>query len=102
VSHPADVDDTGPVEISDSRIFYASRGVLTWSLAVLSVAWWGLPVGLVVFGTHALWSFWRLFSRRVPLRITKEGVVAAIAFINTWGGSPGQITHRLLEEAPNF
>jgi hypothetical protein len=28
--------------------------------------------------------------------------IAAIAFINTWGGNPSQITQRLLEEATNF
>jgi hypothetical protein len=31
-----------------------------------------------------------------------EERVAAIVFINTWGGNPAQITQRLLEEAPNF
>ena len=31
-----------------------------------------------------------------------EERIAAIVFINTWGGNPAQITRHLLEEAPNF
>ena len=36
------------------------------------------------------------------IRMVPDQRIAAIAFINTWGGNPSQITQRLLEEAPNF
>ena len=36
------------------------------------------------------------------IRLVPNERVAAIAFINTWGGNPSQITRRLLEEASNF
>jgi CubicO group peptidase (beta-lactamase class C family) len=36
------------------------------------------------------------------IRMVPEEGTAAIAFINTWGGRPAQITQYLLEEAPNF
>jgi CubicO group peptidase (beta-lactamase class C family) len=36
------------------------------------------------------------------IRLIPEERIAAIVFINTWGGNPAQITQRLLEEAPNF
>ncbi len=36
------------------------------------------------------------------IRLVPEERIAAIAFINTWGGNPAQITQHLLEEAPNF
>ena len=88
LSRPADAHHADPVEIRDSRIFFASWGILTGSLAALSVVSWGLgPFGLVVFGTHAVWSLTRLLSRRVRVRITQEGVVDE----NYWL-SPGLIT----------
>ena len=34
--------------------------------------------------------------------LVPEERIAAIVFINTWGGNPTQITRHLLEEAPNF
>jgi CubicO group peptidase (beta-lactamase class C family) len=36
------------------------------------------------------------------IRLVPDQRIAAIAFINTWGGNPSQITQRLLEEATNF
>ena len=36
------------------------------------------------------------------IRLVPDERIAAIAFINTWGGNPSQITRHLLEEAPNF
>jgi CubicO group peptidase (beta-lactamase class C family) len=36
------------------------------------------------------------------IRLVPEERIAAIVFINTWGGNPAQITQHLLDEAPNF
>ena len=36
------------------------------------------------------------------IRLVPGERIAAIAFINTWGGNPSQITRHLLEEAPDF
>ncbi len=40
--------------------------------------------------------------RLADIRLVPDERVAAIAFINTWGGNPAQITQHLLEGAPNF
>lgn len=73
LSQPADTHDAGPIEIRDSRTFYASWGALTGLLAALSIAG-GSPLGLLVFGSHAVWSVSRLLNRRVRLRITEAGI----------------------------
>ena len=93
VSESVDTHSEDPIEIRDSRVFYALWGDLALLLAAVSAASWawgpfgllGL-VGLGVFGTHSLWAFQRLFHRRVRLRITEEGVVDE----NFWY-SPGLI-----------
>jgi CubicO group peptidase (beta-lactamase class C family) len=36
------------------------------------------------------------------IRLLPEEGIAAIVFINTWGGNPSQMTRRLLEEAPGL
>ena len=36
------------------------------------------------------------------IRLVPNERIAAIAFINTWGGNPSEITEHLLEEAPGF
>ncbi len=88
-----DAAPADPIEIRDSRAFYALWAELAGSLAVLSGAAWawgpggfaGL-VGLGVFGANTVWSCLRLFRRRVRLRITEEGIVDE----NFWY-SPGLI-----------
>ena len=87
MSESLDAQATDPIEIRDSRPFWAFCGALMGSLATLSaVAWgWG-PFGLVVFGTHTVRTFARLLSRRTRLRITDEGIVDE----NFWY-SPGLI-----------
>ena len=93
MSEPFDAYPTSPIEIRDSRAFYALWAEVAGSLAVLSAASWiwgpvGLAglVGLGVFGAHAVWALRRLFGRRVRLRITEEGIVDE----NFWY-SPGLI-----------
>ncbi len=88
-----DAAPADPIEIRDSRAFYALWAELAGSLAVLSGAAWawgpvgfaGL-VGLGVFGANTVWSCLRLFRRRVRLRITEGGIVDE----NFWY-SPGLI-----------
>ena len=36
------------------------------------------------------------------IRLVPDEGIAAIVFINTWGGNPSQMTRRLLEEAPGL
>ena len=86
MSESLDAQATAPIEIRDSRTFWAFYCALAGSLAALSEGWgWG-PVGLLVSGTHTAYSLVRLLSRRTRLRITDEGIVDEIFWY-----SPGLI-----------
>ncbi len=82
MSEPFDTQVTGPIEIGDSRVFYAICGGVAGPLAVLAAISlvWG-PAGVAdlvalgVFGTNAAWALHRLFRRKARLRITEEGIV---------------------------
>ena len=79
--------DLGGVEIYDSKVFYASWFAGMAFLAVASLALPGVgPVGLVVFGSHAVWADTRLESPRPRIRVTPEGLIDE----NFWY-SPGLI-----------
>jgi hypothetical protein len=79
--------DPGEIEIYDSKAFYACWFVGTAFLAVASLALPGVgPVGLVVFGSHAVWAVTRLESPRPRIRVTPEGLIDE----NFWY-SPGLI-----------
>ncbi len=88
MSVPSDSPATGPIEIRDSRTFWALCSALMGSLTALSAASGGGGwVGLWLFGTRTIYTFVRLLGRRIRLRITEEGIVDQ----NFWY-SPGLIT----------
>ncbi len=55
------------------------------ALAVLSATAWG-PLGLIIFGAHAVWAFRRLLDPRPRIRLSSDGIVDK----NFWY-SPGLI-----------